>query len=487
MRSKYKFQLFIKPHARLVSSILIVAFCLTQYSCKKQVEVDTPFTSLNVDNVFSSDATAAGILTALYADISSGSFATGKSSISFEAGLSADELKASPTDLGVNLSKFYQNALNNQNGLTFWESFYKYLYTINVALEGVTKSTSLTPAVKQQLTGECKFMRAFIDFYLVNLYGDIPLASTSDYSINSKLSRTAKSQVYGQIIADLKNAESLLSPNYLNGTLLATTTERVRPTKWAASALLSRVYLYNGNLTGDATNYANAESEASTVINNSNLYDTVPLNKVFLKNSQEAIWQLQPVTANQNTQDALIFILTTAPNFAHPAYLSKNLLNSFEASDQRKMQWVNYYVSGIDTFYYPYKYHVVNTGSLLEYSMVLRLGEQYLIRAEARALQNKIGEAQSDLNVIRKRAGLTNTGASDKTSLLAAILHERQIEFFTEWGHRWFDLKRTNSIDAVMGVVTPQKGGTWNTNWQWYPIPLFDLQTNSDLTQNSGY
>ncbi len=122
-----------------------------------------------------------------------------------------------------------------------------------------------------------------------------------------------------------------------------------------------------------------------------------------------------------------------------------------------------------------------------EYIMVLRLGEQYLIRAEARAEQNNMSGAIADLNVIRNRAGLFNyTGPSDLQSVLTAILHERQVELFTEWGHRWFDLKRTGSLNSLLGSpgnICQAKGGTWSPDWALLPIALGEIQTNSHLTQ----
>jgi len=62
----------------------------------------------------------------------------------------------------------------------------------NAAIEGLNGTTSLTPSVKQQLLGEAKFMRAFFYFYLVNLFGDVPLATSTDWQVNSFLSRTPK-------------------------------------------------------------------------------------------------------------------------------------------------------------------------------------------------------------------------------------------------------------------------------------------------------
>jgi hypothetical protein len=91
------------------------------------------------------------------------------------------------------------------------------------------------------------------------------------------------------------------------------------------------------------------------------------------------------------------------------------------------------------------------------------------------------------LNVIRARASLPAATIASKDATLSAIAHERQVELFTEWGHRWFDLKRTGKIDAVMSVVTPQKGGTWNTNKQLVPLPSSEILINHNLAQNPGY
>ncbi len=94
--------------------------------------------------------------------------------------------------------------------------------------------------------------------------------------------------------------------------------------------------------------------------------------------------------------------------------------------------------------------------------VVLRLAEQYLIRAESRARQGKLIESISDINVIRTRAGLPNIAAVAQEQVLDAILNERRTELFTEPGHRWFDLMRLGKIDDIMSVVTPLKGGLAN-------------------------
>jgi hypothetical protein len=119
--------------------------------------------------------------------------------------------------------------------------------------------------------------------------------------------------------------------------------------------------------------------------------------------------------------------------------------------------------------------------------VLFRLAEQYLIRAEARAQQNNLGGAIPDLNTVRARAGLGGTTASTQADILTAILHECRVEFFTEEGHRFFDLRRTGNLDAVMNIMAPLKGGAWSTNKAWWPIPLTDIQNDTHLTQTPGY
>lgn len=486
--------------------ILLISLIVVQTSCKKFVEVPPPVGSITENTVYASDATAISALTTLYSSMNTNPIqgAEYSGSIALFAGLSADEYNLSSSISSPIYLNYYHNKLTQSNmptsGSEHWAPLYNFIFKCNAAIDGLSASAGLTPAVKQQLLGEAKFMRAFFYFYLVNLFGDVPLALATDPAINTLLPRTPKTQVYNQIVADLKEAISLLSVNYLDETLLKTTNERIRPTKWAAGAMLARVYLYTND-------YANAEEQATAVINNIELYNLLPLNDVFLKNSREAIWQIQPTDVGFNTLEARTLIIPatgpTITTLTQPVYLSNFLLHSFESGDQRAVygNWIDTTIYSLtptllDTVAYPYKYKLNNldpgitsSGNMQEYFMVLRLAEQYLIRAEARAQQNNIVGAQSDLNVIRSRADLPNTMAGDKTSLLEAILHERQVELFSEWGYRWFDLKRSTKIDIVMSVITPQKaiGTAWQSYQQLYPLPLSELQAAPNLVQNPGY
>ena len=113
----------------------------------------------------------------------------------------------------------------------------------------------------------------------------------------------------------------------------------------------------------------------------------------------------------------------------------------------------------------------------------MRLAEQFLIRAEARAKQGDLIGAIEDLNVIRQRAGLSNTTAVTTDQVLSAILQERRLELFTELGHRFLDLKRLELLDSVLGT----KPG-WSTNDKLWPLPQAEMDANSFLVpQNPGY
>jgi hypothetical protein len=378
-------------------------------------------------------------------------------------------------------SQFFENALNSSN-VPFWQELYNEIHVANAVLEGLSASGGVTAKVRGQLTGEAKFMRAFFLFYAVNLFGDVPLVTTTNYQVDNTITRMPKAQVYLQLIQDLKDAQSLLSDNFLDAAGNPTS-QRVRPNRGAATALLARAYLYNGN-------WDSAEVQASLVIDHSLLYSLDTLNGVFLKNSTESIWQLQPNQPGYNTFDAYYFVLSSLPGTGNGCVaVSTNLLNVFEQGDNRLVNWIGIFTAdSVNYYYYPNKYKVyIQNQPVTEYLMVLRLAEQYLIRAEARARLGNIGGAQADLNKIRFRAGLPYTSSGNQLSLLASILHERQVELFTEWGHRWFDLKRTGNVDGIMSLVTPLKNGSWNPDWALMPLPLSEIKINPNLKQNPGY
>ncbi|WP_418501825.1 RagB/SusD family nutrient uptake outer membrane protein [Flagellimonas sp.] len=444
-------------------------------ACNEFLEIDPPRTQLESVIVFSDDASAISAIRGIYSEMSRNGFSSGTSaSMSALGGLSADELNNFTNN--ENTIAFYTNSLQpslNSVNSSFWQPLYRFINNANGLLEGL-ETGSISEPVKEQLKGEAKFIRAFCYFYLVNLFGDVPIVHTTNFEENRLLHRSSVEDVYVFINQDLIEAEGSLSEDYsFSGE------ERIQPNRWAAMALLARVSLYTEN-------YSDAEIYATEVINNTSLFSLLPdVNNVFLANSRESIWQLQPVNINSPTNEALTFIIQNTP----PTFfaLSDNLINGFESGDLRKENWISSISDNDNTWFYPHKYKDLSA-NLSEYSMVFRLAEQYLIRAEARARQNKLGDAIADVDAIRQRAGLALIGETNPNisqgDLLEVITHERQVELFTEWGHRWLDLKRTNKASEVLA---PIKGDNWQPTDILYPLPQNELEANPELTQNPGY
>lgn len=454
--------------------------------CEKLVDIDEPVSYTTDERAYATDASAISVINGIYASMSAARLTAGSSITAFMpfyAGLAADEFTLFSGVNNQSYTAYYTNALLNNTSPNPWAVCYPFIYRTNVAIEGLQRSATLNDNVRKELIGEARFLRALHYFYLVNLYGPVPLSLSGDYTQTRLLSRSSVDVVYEQIIADLTEAEALLSSDYVGSDAISTTTERTVPNKWAAKALLARAYLYNKN-------YTAAISTATEVINHSSLFTLLPLDEVFLANSQEAIWQLQPVNLGWNTEEGRLFIITsTGPTSNKPVYLSSDLLASFENGDERKTNWTNTINAGGIDYIYSAKYRSGTLNApVTEYQMVFRLAEQYLIRAEASAQNNDLEAATADLNVIRSRSGLPDyAGPGDKSSLLEAILHERRTEFFTEMGHRWLDLKRMGKVDEVMSIATQQKGGTWSTNDQFFPISASELDRAPNINQNAGY
>src|SRR5690606_8145041 len=107
------------------------------------------------------------------------------------------------------------------------------------------------------------------------------------------------------------------------------------------------------------------------------------------------------------TNEGNFFVLeSTPPRVA----LGNELIEEFGPLDQRRQKWVGAIEDKDgEIYHFTYKYKVKvpsETGIPTEYSMVLRYAEQFLIRAEARAQQDKLGEAIADLDKIRERAAI---------------------------------------------------------------------------------
>lgn len=446
-------------------------------SCKKLIEIGPPKDQLMSNSVFLDSTTAEAAMIGLYANVANPNPGNDMgTSITMFNCLSADEA------YGYSMN-YYDDFTNNSltpmiyyvDGL--WSTTYKNVYIANSVITGLAGSP-LSEAYKQRATGEAKFLRALCYFYLVNEYGAVPVVTATDVHITTSQARDNVDAVYDQIEKDLTDAQKVLP-----ATLDIYGGKRIRATTWAADALLARVYLYRGK-------WQLAESTATAVINNPGLFSmNDSLNQVFLANNKEGILQfVNSITSSWIANSFVPSALSTTPKFV----LKDGLYNDFEPGDKRKISWVGFKSYGGIDYPYPAKYRYMAGVGAVEYNQVLRLPEQFLIRAEARTQQSNYIQAAADINMVRLRAGLPNTKAADKPTLMAAIEHERRIEFFCEWGSRWLDLKRLPGINnpstsRADEVLSQLKGSQWQSTDVLYPIPQSAINSNVNLTQNKGY
>jgi hypothetical protein len=451
--------------------MLFIAVGVT--GCKKFVDVPAPVNQVPAEDVFTNDATAANAVRGLYSRTMAGANVGLGGGIQASLGVSADELLVR---LSTNqFNEFYINniaAASNAN-LNQWNHFYSNIYNSNAVLKGIAESTGMTETGKKTGNAEARFLRAFNYFYLVNMYGDVPMSLTTNYEVNRLLDRAATTDIYQLIKDDLLYAWENLPAAYQGA-------NRIRANKHAAGALLAKVYLY-------LQDWANAETQAANVIGNTADYTLeTNLNNVFLWTSKEAILRLHHPTTAVYTLDGFVFVPTGtgAPNYQ----VTDTLYNTFETGDLRKANWIKTNTVSSVNYRFPFKYKQNSgTGATpLESHIFLRLAEIYLIRAEARAKQNNLSGAIADLDKVRQRAGIpliavTNPGIT-QTQLLDKIAHERWVELFAEHGDRWLDLKRMNIADAVLA-----KKPNWKPTCKLFPIPQNDILYNPNLTQNQGY
>ncbi len=438
-------------------------------SCSDFVEAEPPKNLLISETVFNDPATVESALANIYYNMREQGMISGRFGLTTLMGIYSDELDYYGFD--VNSAELYNHNVVALNPiiLGWWSNAYNLIYAANDIIVGVENSNSLNTVDKERFKGQALFVRAFMHSLLSNIYGDIPYITSTNYLENNSVERLPVSIVTGNIISDLTKSVTLLENTAIIG-------ERLTPNLSASKALLARMYLYTEN-------WELAEMISSDLINRHTLESDI--NGVFLKESPETLWQLKPGDSPRNTHEANELIIQVIPGqqFA----LSNVLLDAFEPGDLRLNNWTGSTTStdGTITLHFADKFKATfaETESL-EYSIIFRLSEQYLIRAEARVKLGNISGAQQDLNAIRNRAGLTNTTANLMNDLLKAIHQERRVELFAEQGHRWFDLKRTGNANDVLSPIKPN----WKETHMLLPIPESELEINPNLLpQNLGY
>lgn len=366
-------------------------------------------------------------------------------------------------------------------------------------------------AGKEALYGEVYFMRAYYYFTLVKMFGDVPLFTDKRLGLSDSktLPRVAKSSIYNQIEIDLTKAVASLP---------AIQVQKGRITKYAAQALLGKVYLYQNKF----------DLAASTLepIITSNAFSLVSdFGSMFLASGENGLNQyskyniqtlpliiigvvLQEGQGNYAVQQCGIRGLNGAANMPYSAGWStnlptQNLATAYTAGDKRKAVTVldieayktanpsfniTYQVAPYkNTGLYNQKYlpRKGETSGQLELNYtnnfrIIRYSDVLLMAAEANNRATTDTKAQDYLNRVRQRAfgdnlhNITSTG----TALRTAIWDERRLELAME-GDRFFDLVRT-------GLATTKITGFVAGKHEVFPVPQQEVDI-SGLSQNTGY
>ena len=463
-------------------SILATTFC---FSCKKLIE-QTPFTSIDPKDAFSTPDKIEKSSLGMYDALQDAEFLGGRALV--YADIRGNDVKIAPFFGNVSTFNMISNDLI---ALNCWAGAYKTIYAANLfrknlALYGTGK---VNDALNKQYIAESKFIRALCYFYLVNLYAQpynftndashlgVPLvleASSDPFSPANKVARNTVKEVYDQMIKDLTEAFPDLPKTYSDVYF-----DRARATKGAAQGLLARVYLYKRDW-NNAITMCDSIKTLGIYQLSSNPYDNWAGAIYTSIANKERIFSVAMNNAdNPNTNNAIgqhygarrdIAISTT--------YLD---LPNFSATDARKSAQFIRVVNGNS---YTGKYFDNVNDSWVP---ILRYAEILLIKAEALTQRDTTiaaPDAIGILNQVRARSNATDLNPITYLELLKNIWNERRIELAFE-GQGSFDFLRTKrDIPARPPDHPLQISGS---DFVIFPIPIREIQQNSNLKQNPGY
>ncbi|WP_234567314.1 RagB/SusD family nutrient uptake outer membrane protein [Rhodohalobacter sp. 614A] len=382
-----------------------------------------------------------------------------------------------------------------------WADSYTGIYRANIALERIP-AIDMDESLKNRLIGEAKFLRGYYYFWLVRLFGDVPLITEPQSLGDLKVSRTAKAQIYDLIIRDMSEAAAVLPTTYSDGDL-------GRITKGAANGMLAKVYMWQKDWQ-QAANYSKQVIDSGVYSLLENYADNF---EEEFENGSESIFEAQfmkggPNGAWGNGSDGTIHHISIAPRNSGTPGLegwgfdmpTQDLVDEFEEGDPRLEATVLMEGSTIQggkvynpewssTGYNTRKYLVKRDGFIEDGSdspvnvRVMRYSEVLLNYAEALNELGRTGEAYPYVNQVRERVGLAPLASGmSQDAFRDAVYHERRVELAQE-GHRWWDLVRTDRALEVMSA----KGSNIQQHHLIFPIPQSEIDVNPELTQNPGY
>ncbi|WP_225309437.1 RagB/SusD family nutrient uptake outer membrane protein [Larkinella humicola] len=484
----------MKPKMLYKLSTILAVFLvmISSTSCKEFLELQ-PQNQINDESFYRTAADFESSLLGVYSSFKG--FHTGNLHYINELATDNAELQwLAPTAAEV---EFDDNSVTAANA-TVLATWNVGLYTIarcNTILNRI-KGASFDPVTRDRIIGETRFFRAWSYFYLVQLFGRVPVADVEFRSPGNiaatDLSLKPQEEVYKTILDDLISAESLM-PASLNA-------DKGRVSRGTVKTLLGKVYLTKKD-------YALAAAKLKEVIDEKQ-YALVPDYKSLVvkgnNNLVESIFEIKFVSgSNLGNLYSVQFTPALSNMLLFPNNQSGggrmvptlNSFNAFEKADRRKAASVHDTITllGGTKVYSRYglkfvDFSAINVSDGNVTYPVSRFSDVLLMYAEALNEQDKTADALPYINQVRKRAGLADLTGLDKPAVRLALEKERKVEFLFE-GQRWFDLVRTGRAIEVMNAHFASKGISFKMteNELLLPIPLREIDLNPALTQNPGY
>ncbi len=455
---------------KIITSVILTFFAV---SCVDDVLDKSPVSSFSAEGFYQTKSDAQAGVFGIYSAAQS----VFRINFAYWGEGRADNVK---TEQSGECLTLIQNNLSESSSSGNWTALYTLISRANYAIRYIPNVYDEGDTGGSQLIGQARALRALAYFYLVRIWGDVPLITVPYISTDQDIfvSKTDAETVLDLVEEDLIFAAQNCVVKFNNDK------DRIMFNQGSANALLTQVYMWRHK-------YSEALASSDIVLNNS-LYslasDMDEWGAIFTSGySKESIFEVGYNDEQTNSLRVLYAIGSYA--IYTPSELFKA---SYEDGDKR----------------IPYVYDTTlaepkaiwkflgkdmsdeDPSKSNQNIVIMRLADIMLLRAEALI---KVGgsanelEALSLLNEIRVRAGLSAfesvaEAADMYGDLESAVLHERSIELCFE-GHRWFDLVRTG---RAISTMNPINGVNDESNLVW-PIYIGILNKNPNMVQNDYY
>jgi len=513
-----------KTIAAIISLTVLIA------SCKKEFLEEKPYSFVSSEALYNSDAGLEAAINGCYAIMAD------------FGGYGAGYL----TWMTVGSGGYYttQGPNSDMNTLTYgpsnlwltnnspWDNFYS---AIKVANDIIAKAPSGTAsdAAKTKIIGEAHFLRGMLYFNLVRMFGGVPLRLLPPTQDDINMARSTKEEVFAQVIADLEKAKTMMTATPSIG----------RPSKFAATALLGKVYIHMAGNDPASPNWAKAKTELLDVVTNGGYVLQPTFGSLFAhnnENTKESIIEIQySISSGPNGQFTNYFApsqTTLTPKAANGPF-GRNRPNK-DIFDRHRTQYpgdpridVSYVHSSVtlltgaaQTIYpnnttnrgWPYIKKYIDPDYVATYSnrnfIYLRYADVLLSLAEAENEINGPANAYQYVNMVLSRARSSVTPAAATPANWAGmtqaqfrdrIMRERRYELIGEC-HLYYDVRRRGAAAFKAFLLEHNTHPTFNPSFDktyptddnsvnkllLMPIPEKEINTNTLINpsdQNPGY